>query len=211
MHCKTVRQAATGCVRFGPVSPSGFSSLNSAALVAAVFFSLHHLNCPRLTRAAARSQSPALQSSRRVPSHDPADDRIARRVTSNAARLDAPPPHHDRADIMPGLGSGGGITTIIEAPPPTGGASRFRSVSELSICRCNSPGATSLRPSWSRLGERMDACGIPQQSSVMSSMDKTGQMNDPAKRVSSVPAHEWQPRRRPPFPSADRGRRRCDR
>jgi hypothetical protein len=39
MRCKTILQVATGSVRFGPVSPSGFSSLNSAALVAAVSFS----------------------------------------------------------------------------------------------------------------------------------------------------------------------------
>ena len=97
------------------------------------------------------------KSSRRMRWHDPADDRIARRIASNAARFDATPPRSDRADIMPGLGSGGGIATIIEAPPSLAG------LLVLPIVCCHGGG---LRPSWSRLGERMDVPGIPLQGRV---------------------------------------------
>lgn len=142
------------------------------------------------------------KSSRRMRWHDPADDRIARRVASNAARFDATPPRSDRADIMPGLGSGGGIATIIEAPPSLAG------LLVLPIVCCH---GGVLRPSWSRLGERMDAPGIPLQGRVDVQPGQKRQADRRATR--DLPAQKGPSSRGGGcrFPSADRERRRSDR
>src|SRR6266567_4732770 len=92
MRCKTYLQVAIGCVRFGPVSPSGFSSLNLGRACRGPFLFL-----PQAARAsdaldlrcAAVAESRRCKSSRRVLWHDPADDKNPRRVTPDAARFGA--------------------------------------------------------------------------------------------------------------------------